>query len=37
VSRESLDGGSPFPVSEPRSAELKGFEGSVELVAVDWR
>jgi class 3 adenylate cyclase len=37
VSRESLDGGSPFPVSEPRSAELKGFEGEVELVAVDWR
>jgi class 3 adenylate cyclase len=37
VSRESLDGGSPFPVSEPRSAELRGFEGEVELVAVDWR
>jgi class 3 adenylate cyclase len=37
VSRESLDGGSPFPMSEPRSAELKGFEGEVELVAVDWR
>jgi class 3 adenylate cyclase len=37
VSRESLDDGSPFPVSEPRSAELKGFEGEVALVAVDWR
>ena len=37
VSRESLDGGSRFPVSEPRSAELKGFDGEVELVAVDWR
>ncbi|HXV56970.1 MAG TPA: adenylate/guanylate cyclase domain-containing protein [Gaiellaceae bacterium] len=37
VSRESLAGGTRFPVSEPRSAELKGFEGEVELVAVDWR
>jgi class 3 adenylate cyclase len=37
VSRESLAGGSRFPFSEPRSAELKGFEGEVELVAVGWR
>ena len=37
VSRESLDGGSRFPVSEPRSAELKGFQDEVDLVAVDWR
>jgi class 3 adenylate cyclase len=37
VSRESIAGGSRFPVSEPRSEELKGFEGEVELVAVAWR
>ena len=37
VSRESLDRGIRFPVSEPRSETLKGFEDPVELVAVDWR
>jgi class 3 adenylate cyclase len=37
VSRESLDGGSRFRVSEARSEQLKGFEDPVELVAVDWR
>jgi class 3 adenylate cyclase len=37
VSRESLADGSRFSLSEPRSAELKGFDGEVELVAVDWR
>jgi class 3 adenylate cyclase len=36
VSRESLVDGSRFPISEPRSEELKGFDGQVELVAVDW-
>jgi class 3 adenylate cyclase len=37
VSRESLAGGSRFPLSEPRSEGLKGLEDEVELVAVDWR
>ena len=37
VSRESLVGGTRFSLSEPRSEELKGFDGEVELVAVDWR
>lgn len=37
VSRESLGDGSRFPVSEPRSETLKGFDEPVELVAVDWR
>ena len=37
VSRESLDGGSRFRLSEPRSLTLKGFDDPVELVAVDWR
>jgi class 3 adenylate cyclase len=37
VSSESLDGGSRFPVSEPRSEQLKGFAEPVELVAVGWR
>jgi class 3 adenylate cyclase len=37
VSRESLDGGSRFRLSEPRSVTLKGFDDPVELVAVDWR
>jgi class 3 adenylate cyclase len=37
VSRESLDGGSRFPLSGPRSERLKGFEEPVELVAVEWR
>jgi class 3 adenylate cyclase len=37
VSRESLDGGSRFRLSEPRSVEVKGFTDEVELVAVAWR
>jgi class 3 adenylate cyclase len=37
VSRESIDGASRFPLSEPRSEQLKGFDEPVELVAVDWR
>jgi class 3 adenylate cyclase len=37
VSSESLDGGSRFPLSEPRAEHLKGFEDPVELVAVRWR
>ena len=37
VSRESLDGGSRFALSAPRSEKLKGFDDSVELVAVEWR
>ena len=37
ASKESLDGGSRFPVSEPRSEAVKGFDGEVELVAVAWR
>ncbi len=37
VSRESLDGGSRFRLSEPRLEALKGFDDPVELVAVDWR
>ena len=37
VSRESLDGGTRFTLSEPRSEELRGFDGEVELIAVDWR
>ena len=37
ASRESLDSGSRFPLSEPREEELKGFDAPVELVAVDWR
>ena len=37
MSRESLDGGSRFPLSEPHSETLKGFDDPVELVAVKWR
>jgi class 3 adenylate cyclase len=37
VSRESLDGGTRFPLSEPRLETLKGFDEAIELVAVDWR
>jgi class 3 adenylate cyclase len=37
VSRESLDSGSRYPLSAPRSELLKGFEEPVELVSVDWR
>ena len=37
-SRETLeDVGTAFRVSEPRSAELQGFEEPVELVSVEWR
>jgi class 3 adenylate cyclase len=38
VSRETLDGvETPFRLSEPRVASLKGFERPVEVVSVDWR
>jgi class 3 adenylate cyclase len=37
VSKDSLEGGSRFPLSEPRSEPLKGFDEPVELVSVDWR
>jgi class 3 adenylate cyclase len=37
VSKESLDGGSRFPLSEARLETLKGFDAAVELVAVNWR
>ncbi|MDQ3777467.1 MAG: adenylate/guanylate cyclase domain-containing protein, partial [Actinomycetota bacterium] len=38
VSRETLDGAeAAYRLSEPRHAELKGFEESIEVVAVDWR
>jgi class 3 adenylate cyclase len=37
VSRESLDGGTRYPLSEPRLETLKGFDEPIELVAVDWR
>ena len=37
VSRDSLDSGSRYPLSAPRSETLKGFEEPVELVSVDWR
>jgi class 3 adenylate cyclase len=37
VSRDSVDGASRFPLSPPRSEQLKGFEDPVELVAVEWR
>jgi class 3 adenylate cyclase len=37
VSRESLDSGSRYPLSAPRSETLKGFDEPVELVSVDWR
>lgn len=37
VSRDSLDGGARFPLSEPRLETLKGFDEPIELVSVDWR
>jgi class 3 adenylate cyclase len=37
VSRESLDSGGRYALSEPRLETLKGFDEPVELVAVDWR
>jgi class 3 adenylate cyclase len=37
VSRDSLDGGTRFPLSEPRLETLKGFDEPLELVSVDWR
>jgi class 3 adenylate cyclase len=37
ISTDSLDGGSRFRLSEPRSETLKGFDDPVELVTVDWR
>lgn len=36
VSCESLNG-APYPLSEPRAEDLKGFEEPVELVSVEWR
>jgi class 3 adenylate cyclase len=36
VSRESVDGAA-YPLSEPRAADLKGFDEPVQLVAVEWR
>jgi class 3 adenylate cyclase len=37
ASSDSLGGGTPFRLSQPRSETLKGFDDPVELVAVDWR
>ena len=38
VSTETLDGtGSPYTLSEPRTAELKGFAEAVPIAAVDYR
>ncbi len=37
VSRESIDGGTRLPLSEPRTETLQGFDEPVELVAVHWR
>jgi class 3 adenylate cyclase len=37
ASRDSLDGGTRFGLSEPRLETLKGFDEPIELVAVDWR
>jgi class 3 adenylate cyclase len=37
ASRDSLDGGTRFALSEPRLETLKGFDEPIELVSVDWR
>jgi class 3 adenylate cyclase len=37
VSKESLDGASRYPLSEPRVEALKGFDEPTELVSVGWR
>ena len=37
VSKDSLDGGGRFPLSEPRLETLRGFDEPIELVSVDWR
>ena len=38
ASRASLADGTPkFPVSDPRSVELKGLDQPVEIVSIDWR
>ena len=38
VSTETLDGtSSPYALSEPRTAELKGFEEPVPIAAVEYR
>jgi class 3 adenylate cyclase len=38
VSRDTLtNGAAPFALSEPRTAELKGFAERVELIAIAWR
>ncbi len=36
VGRESAAGASPFVLSEPRTEELEGFDGPIELVSVEW-
>ena len=35
--RRLLGGGSAFPVSEPRSVQLKGITEPMEVVSVTWR
>jgi class 3 adenylate cyclase len=37
VSKDSLDGGGRFPLSESRLETLKGFDEPIELVSLDWR
>ena len=37
VSRASLPERTRFPVSEPRPVELKGIQGQVKVVTLDWR
>lgn len=37
ASRDSLDGGTRFRLSEPRLETLKGFDEPIELVSVHWR
>ena len=38
VSRDTLEGvTTPFRLSEPRAAALKGFDQPVDVVSVDWR
>jgi class 3 adenylate cyclase len=37
VSCESIEAGARFPLSQPRSEQLKGFEEPTDLVAVQWR
>ena len=37
VSKDSLDGGTRYALSEPRLETLKGFDEPIELVSVGWR